>query len=122
MAKHNELGVIGEELARKHLIRKGYKILDTNYKIERTDLDIIAETEAEIIIVEVKTRSSDFFGNPEEAVNFAKQKKLVDAADHYIVLNDIDKDVRFDVISILKNGNSFEINHIEEAFYPHEVS
>ena len=119
MAIHNELGNFGEEKAARHLISKGYKIRNRNWKAGKYELDIVAEKENELIVVEVKTRSTNAFGNPEEFVNNAKIKRTIDAAHHYVCHYDINFGTRFDIISVLKtpDGN-YEIEHIEDAFMP----
>jgi putative endonuclease len=116
MAFHNELGKIGEELAVNHLQQKGYEILETNWRYLKAEIDIIAQRGNTLAIVEVKTRSSDVISTPEDAVNPKKIKLLVSAANEYVIQNDLDVDVRFDIIAILKNKNAFSITHIEEAF------
>ena len=68
--------------------------------------------------MEVKTRSSSAFGNPEEAVNLKKQQHLIDGADFYLNEKEIDLECRFDVISIIHNNKESKINHIKNAFYP----
>ena len=116
MAFHNELGKKGEELAVNHLQQKGYEILETNWRYLKAEIDIIAQKGNTLAIVEVKTRSSDVISTPEDAVNPKKIKLLVSAANEYVIQNDLDVDVRFDIIAILKNKNAFSITHIEEAF------
>ena len=116
MAFHNELGKKGEELAVNHLQQKGYEILETNWRYLKAEIDIIAQKENILAIVEVKTRSSDVISAPEDAVNPKKIKLLVSAANEYVIQNDLDVDVRFDIIAILKNKNAFSITHTEEAF------
>ncbi|VAW29319.1 Endonuclease [hydrothermal vent metagenome] len=117
MARHNELGKEGEQRALQMLKAKGYTILETNWRDDKAEVDIIATDKDELVIVEVKTRSTDYFGDPEEAVGPAKARNLIRAAEAYIELNDVDMDVRFDIVSIiLKNGKS-TINHIIDAFY-----
>ena len=117
MARHNELGKEGEQRALQMLKTKGYTILETNWRHEKDEVDIIATDKDELVIVEVKTRSTDYFGDPEDAVGPAKARNLIRAAEAYIELNDVDMDVRFDIVSIiLKNGKS-TINHIVDAFY-----
>jgi len=118
MAEHNELGTKGEELAKNFLINKGYKILETNWRLGSYEIDIIASFKSFIIIAEVKTRSSNSFGEPEEFVNKQKQKKLIKAASAYVCRNKIENEVRFDIISVLIYGNNVKINHLEDAFYP----
>ncbi len=117
MARHNELGKEGEQQALQMLKAKGYTILETNWRNYKVEVDIIATDKDELVIVEVKTRSTDYFGDPEEAVGPAKARNLIRAAEAYIELNDLDTDVRFDIVSIiLKNGKAV-IRHIEDAFY-----
>ena len=118
MAKHNILGKEGEELAVQFLQRLGYVIISTNWNEHKFEIDIIAEDNNEIVFVEVKTRSTDFFGNPEEAVSISKQKHLIEGADFYINKNEIDLECRFDVVAIVLNDTTSEIKHIKSAFYP----
>ena len=72
MAKHNELGEIGEEMAVEYLLDKGYIILERNYRFDRAEVDIIAQDNEQIVIVEVKTRTSDFFGDPQSLYRLEK--------------------------------------------------
>ncbi len=116
MALHNELGKKGEQLAVQHLQKKGYAILATNWRYLKAEIDIIAQKEHTLAIVEVKTRSSDTISAPEDAINQKKIKLLVNAADAYVIENELDVDVRFDIVAILKKGNAFSIEHTEEAF------
>ncbi len=114
MAAHNEFGIEGEDKAANYLIREGYIILDRNWRSGHKELDIVAEKDGILVVLEVKTRTNNKFGNPEEAVTPRKIRNTVLAADAYIRLNRIDLPVRFDIISILSNGDV--INHIEDAF------
>ena len=84
MAAHNELGHIGEQLAIEYLLKKEYKILERNYRYKKAEVDILAQKEDELIVIEVKTRTSNYFGNPEEFVNYKKIKLLTEAVDNYI--------------------------------------
>ena len=118
MATHNELGAQGEEIAAKFLLKKGYKIIERNYRFKKLEIDIICEFENELIIVEVKTRSFDAVQRPEMSVTMSKQKLLIKAAHQYIIENEIDIETRFDVIGIILQGSRLEINHIESAFMP----
>ena len=121
MAQHNLLGDKGEQLALKFLKEKGYQIIDKNWRKHHFEIDIVARDKQELVIVEVKTRSTSFFGEPEEAVTIKKQRHLIEGAHHYIESNCIDLDCRFDVLAIELNKNVEEIKHIKDAFYP-EVS
>ena len=117
MADHNELGKLGEELAVGFLQKAGYAIMETNFTFQKAEIDIIAQKENVLAVVEVKTRSSVDFGNPQDFVNPKKIKLLVKAMDQYVTSNDLDFDVRFDIISVHKNGKDFIIEHLEDAFY-----
>ena len=118
MAKHNDLGKEGEILAAEYLQKKDFRILETNWRFEKKEIDIIAQKEDFIIIVEVKSRSTDFFGRPEEFVTEAQQRNLIEAADNYLQNLNYDAEVRFDIISIVMNKNKTIIKHIEDAFIP----
>jgi len=118
MATHNETGKTGEDLAAAYLEKNGFRILDRNWRHGKGEVDIICTREGFIVFVEVKTRSTDFFGNPEEAVDKKKKSFLVKAADNYVNLHDIPLEVRFDIVSILINGSRHTVRHIEDAFYP----
>lgn len=117
MAEHNDFGKLAEELATEFLLKSGYKILIKNFRYQKAEIDIIAEFENQIIIVEVKARKTDAFIEPHEAVNKKKIRLIVSAADFFIQENKIDKNVRFDIISVLPNeSGKLEINHIIGAF------
>ena len=118
MAKHNELGEIGEEIAVQHLMKHGYSILERNYRYDRAEVDIIAQKdEGVVVVVEVKTRHNDFFGDPESFVTPGKIKQLVKVADAYMTSNNLDAEVRFDIIAVIKNKKVERLKHIEDAFY-----
>ena len=117
MAYHNELGKIGEQLAVDYLSRNGFTILERNYIYDKAELDIIAQKEKKVIVVEVKTRNSAFFGNPQDFVTKAKVKCMVKAANEYVLTTNSKLEVRFDIITILKNQHIEKIEHIENAFY-----
>ena len=118
--KHNNkvTGEIGEQLACDFLLNKGFEILERNYKQLKTEVDIIAKHQNCLVIVEVKTRSSNFV-NPENAVSKAKQKTLVEAAVLYQETHAIKSEIRFDIIAIIKTKQETEILHFEDAFYPY---
>ena len=117
MADHNELGKLGEELSVNFLQKNGYEILETNWIFQKAEIDIIAKKENFLVIVEVKTRSSIDFGSPQDFVKPSKIQLLVKAANEYIIINDIDLNIRFDIIAISKEGKKFKIEHLEDAFY-----
>jgi putative endonuclease len=118
MTESHNLGKQGEDQAVKHLVDAGYKILNRNWRSGKLEIDIIAENKDLIIFVEVKTRSEDYLEDPRTAINREKQRSMIFAADKYIKWNYIDKESRFDVITVIKKGKSFVIDHIENAFYP----
>jgi putative endonuclease len=117
MADHNELGKLGEELAIEFLQKKGYEILETNWVFQKAEIDIIALKENVLAVVEVKTRTSVDFGSPQDFVNPKKIQLLVKAINEYVVSNDLNFDIRFDIIAIHKEDKKFVIDHLEDAFY-----
>jgi putative endonuclease len=117
MAEHNELGKIGEELAEGYLKQNGYTILATNWTFQKAEIDIIAQKANILAIVEVKTRSSIEFGLPQDFVKPKKISLLVKAVNEYIIANDLEVSVRFDIIAVFKEAGLFKIEHIEDAFY-----
>ena len=117
MAEHNELGKIGEEHAVDYLKQNGYEILETNWTFQKAEIDIIAQKEGIIAVVEVKTRTSLDYGLPQEFVKPKKIQLLVKAINEYIISNDLDVEIRFDIIAIHKENKKFKIEHIEDAFY-----
>lgn len=117
MAEHNDLGKLGEELAVDFLEKNGYEILETNWTFDKAEIDIIAQKETILAVVEVKTRSSLDFGLPQEFVKPKKIQLLVKAINEYVTQNDLEVEVRFDIIAIHKENEGFELEHIEEAFY-----
>ena len=116
MAEHNELGKKGEQLAIDYLIKKGYKILHKNWRYLKAEVDIIVQKENTLIAVEVKTRTSDYFGDPQDFITKKKIQLLVMAMNEYVISKDLDIEVRFDIIAILQNKNKTTIDHIEDAF------
>lgn len=118
MASHNELGKIGEEIAAQYLLKRGYKILRRNFYFDKAEIDIIAQKEVDtVVMVEVKTRNSDFFGDPQSFVTPTKIKLMVKAANEFVISNEMDVEVRFDIIAILKNNKQERLEHFENAFY-----
>ncbi len=117
MAEHNELGKLGEEMAVAYLQKNGYTILDANWTFQKAEVDIIAQKEQILAIIEVKTRSSLEFGLPQDFVKPKKIQLLVKAIDNYVSIKNLDLEVRFDIIAIHKEGKSFVIEHLIDAFY-----
>ncbi len=117
MAESHDLGQKGEELALEHLKKSGYKILYLNWVWGKNEIDIIAENNEYIVFVEVKTRKDDFHLHPVLAVSHQKQRAIIFAASGYLKRFGIDKESRFDIITVIETKDSFEIDHIENAFY-----
>lgn len=118
MAEHNELGKLGEKAVIEYLQKQGYNILAHNWYCDKNEIDIIAQNNEWIIFVEVKTRSSQQWGNPEDSISEAKMKRIVDAADNYIQMNDIEKSARFDIASVIVDNSVCNIEYFEDAFLP----
>lgn len=119
MAEHNRTGEEGERLAQEFLEAQGYEVLERNWTHGRFELDIVARKGPELVIVEVKTRSSAQYGEPAEAVRTGKRGKLIKAANAYVNLHGLDLALRFDIISVIlhPSGKPY-IHHIPDAFYP----
>ena len=117
MAEHNELGKLGEELAVEFLRKEGYRILETNWTFQKAEIDILAQKENILAVVEVKTRSSLDFGLPQDFVKPKKIQLLVKAVDAFVSERDLDIQVRFDIIAVHKEDKSFVIEHLIDAFY-----
>ncbi len=111
-----QLGEKGEELALDYLLNKGYELKYKNWRYGKDEVDIIMEIDDFIVFVEVKTRSTAFFGQPYEFVGRAKQKFMLRAANAYVDKYQENKEIRFDIISIVSNQNETKIEHIEDAF------
>lgn len=122
MANHNDFGKEAEFRAAKFLEKKNYEILKRNWRFLKAEIDIIAKdlTSNQIVIVEVKARKANPLVEPELAVTKTKRKLLVQAADHFIVSNEITLETRFDIITVSKSGTEWKINHIENAFLSFE--
>jgi putative endonuclease len=117
MATHNDFGKIAEDLAAEYLQKNGYKVLIRNFRFQKAEIDIIAEKENLIIIIEVKARSTDAFMLPQEAVTKTKIKSIVTVANHYLEEFNRNNEVRFDIISVLPDEKKkLTIEHITDAF------
>ena len=117
MAQHNELGKKGEQLAVDYLQEHNYVIFERNYRFDKAEVDIIAKKKDILAIIEVKTRSTIEFGNPQDFVKPKQIQRLVKAVDEYVTVNDLDVEIRFDIIAIVKKENSYNIEHLKDAFY-----
>ncbi|HAN19020.1 MAG: hypothetical protein A2X13_11505 [Bacteroidetes bacterium GWC2_33_15] len=116
MSDHILTGKKGEEEAVRYLVKKGYKIKQRNWRFKVNEVDIIAEKDNFLVVVEVKTRTNPDFENPKEAVTKKKQRFIIKATDAYIQKYDIVMEVRFDIVAVTIQNNNVEIEHIEDAF------
>lgn len=117
MAEHNDFGNLAENLAAEFLLDKDYKILARNFRYQRAEVDIIAELDDLIVVIEVKARSYDTLIEPQEAVTKKKIKAIVMCTDFFLNENSINKEVRFDIITVLPDEQGvLQLNHIEDAF------
>jgi putative endonuclease len=115
MAEHNILGQEGENQAASFLVKNGHKILCTNYRFGRDEIDIISSDNGVIVFTEVKARSNYGGGFPEVAVSKQKQRRIAKVAQDYIERNNYFGEIRYDIISIV---TGYPIYHIKDAFFP----
>jgi len=119
MSTHIDIGKKGEEIAKSFLEKQGYHIQATNWRYSKAEIDIIAFEGDLLVFVEVKTRSSDFFGPPEDFVDDKKKKLLSLAAAAYMAKTNHQWSIRFDIISILLAGEKvYKVQHFKDAFFP----
>lgn len=112
------LGKTGEQEAVKFLEMKGFTIIEINWRFGKLEVDIIAMDKEELVIVEVKSRATDVFGEPEVFVDKKKQKRLIKAANAFIQERDFNGETRFDVISVIEKNSELALKHIPNAFAP----
>jgi putative endonuclease len=111
-------GLSGETAAREFLKDKGYEIIMSNYRYKKSEIDLIVKKDNWLVFVEVKTRSSAWFGFPEEFVDRAQQRTIFYGADQYVYETNWEGNVRYDIVSVMvKDGLVVEVYHIEDAFY-----
>lgn len=118
MTEKLTIGNLGENTASKHLENKGYKILARNWHFDHKEIDIIAQKDNMLVIVEVKTREVNSASLPIDAVTIKKQRLLIDAAEAFLLRNNLDMEIRFDIISAFHHqGNIVKIEHLKNAFF-----
>lgn len=119
MANHLDIGKHGEEIAAAHLRQLDFEILETNWRHRRLEVDIIAKEGNVLVFVEVKTRSYDYFGRPEEFVSPSKERRLAQAAAAFMEKTGHDWAIRFDVVAVLKKKDGeFAVELFRDAFFP----
>jgi len=112
------VGKEGEKIALDFLEKKGYEIVETNYRFGRGEIDIIVRKDQLLVFVEVKTKKFGDFGDPINWINKRKQRQIGTIAKGYLYENNItDMDCQFDVITLNYNDGAYQINHIENAFW-----
>ena len=117
MAEHNDFGKLAEDIAAEFLVRKNYRILARNFRYQKAEIDIVAEFNGIIVVTEVKARSYNTLIEPQEAVTKKKIKSIVMCSDFFMNERKIDKEVRFDIITVLPDEQGvLQLNHIEDAF------
>lgn len=117
MAEHNDFGNLAEDLAVEYLEKKNYRIIARNFRYQKAEIDIVAEFENLIVVAEVKARSYNTVIEPQEAVTKKKIKSIVMCTDFFMQDRTIDKEVRFDIITVLPDEKGvLQLTHIEDAF------
>jgi putative endonuclease len=114
--KKEELGSWGEDEALIFLQGKGFQLIDRNIRFKKWEVDLVLVDGEELVIVEVKARCTAQIGEPWRAVTRAKQRQIIKVADRYVQDNQIDRNVRFDIVSIVHNQYQTSIEHIADAF------
>ena len=117
MTKIHDLGRRGEDLAANYLNSKGYQILNRNFRYRKAEIDIIARKKDILAMVEVKTRNEGFYEAISETISKKKRNLLVMAADHYVLAENLNLEVRFDIITLIKGKQGYSVEHIPDAFY-----
>lgn len=118
MADHNDLGKAGEDFAADFLLQEGFRIVERNWRYNKKELDLIAYDGEYFVVIEVKTRTSDGWEHPKEAITPAKIRYIVEATEAYIFENSVEEEVRFDVVTLIPNAAGWQVEHIKEAFHP----
>jgi putative endonuclease len=113
-----EIGAKGEEYAANYLVKKGYTLIERNWRYKQYELDIIATHNKLLIFVEVRSRAKGSLLSPADTVNRKKQQSLIQAANAYFLVSKCEFEARFDIITVVLSGERYEIEHIENAFYP----
>ncbi len=113
-----EIGEYGEDCAAKYVAELGYRVLERNWRYKKAEIDLIAMDGETLIIIEVKTRSYQWYGQPEDSINTKKEAFLIDAANRYMEQINHDWELRFDIISVLiQKSGAPQIKHYQDAFF-----
>ncbi|WP_332021385.1 YraN family protein [Kaistella sp.] len=123
MAEHNDFGNLAEDLAVEYLEKKNYRIIARNFRYQKAEIDIVAEFDDLIVVTEVKARSYNTLIEPQEAVTKKKIKSIVMCTDFFMQDRTIDKEVRFDIITVLPDEKGvLQLTHIQDAFQSFDAS
>lgn len=119
MPNKSEIGAIGERFAKAFLENEGYEIQESNWRFKKAEIDIIAKIDNILVFIEVKTRSYEYYGAPEQSITEKKEALLIDAAQRYMESIDYNWEIRFDIIAIIvdKVYNLKRIKHFKDAFF-----
>lgn len=115
--RSHDLGIRGEDLACSHLLSNGYTILERNWRFQKAEIDVLATKDGILAVIEVKTRSTKAFGDPEEFISRNKIQLLRKAANAYVNIKRLNLDVRFDYIGIVIERNRHKISHHKDACF-----
>ena len=115
-----DFGKLAERYALNYLLQKGYFLLAKNYRYNDAEVDLLMQENKQLVCVEVKARNTAFFGEPESFINTKKIKNLVQATGFFIKENQLDLEVSFDIIALIKFNNIWHIKHLKNAFYAWE--
>lgn len=119
MRTAKETGDLGEEYARRHLLRNGYEVLESNWRYKKWEVDLIARVDTTLVFIEVKTRTSEYFGPPSSFFTAKQARRITGAAAQYMVATGHDRAIRFDFISILIDPlDRYTLKHMEDVFFP----
>ena len=111
------LGRKGEQETVNFLLRQGYTILERNWRHKRMEIDIIAKQEKVVVFIEVKTRTNSRT-DIKDTVSIFQQNRIIEAAHQYIITQEIDEEIRFDLVLVDANEKSFKFAHHKEFIYP----
>ena len=117
MKKSHALGHEAERRALIYFLAQGYRLLEKNYRYRKAEVDLMFQKDDLLVVVEVKARSSHYFGEAETFVSSKKIELLVMAIDHYIQKYELDLEVRFDIMAYHIEGSQWKQNHLMDAFY-----
>ena len=113
-----EFGLLGERLAEKWLVSRGWRVVQRRYRSGHRDIDLIAKRDDLVAFVEVKARTGNAFGDPVEAVHWKKRSELIKSAQTWIDRHgSAGEEYRFDVVGVLVTGNRVRVRHVENAFF-----